>query len=272
MPGRARGRSSQSCNRFVYDLNQLRESLSPQPISVANLPPDLVRDWVLPDGRARVEALPKDDTNDTNVLKTSAAAVLKAEPSATGPAISYYESGRTVTKAFIEAGILALVAISILLFIALRRVVDVLLTLVPLLLAGAVTLEICVLDGFALNFANIVALPLLLGVGVAFKIYYVMAWRAGKPGLLQSALTRAVVFSAMTNAIAFGSMWASNYPGMSSMGKLMALSLVHHGRSGSFPAGPDGAPSSTRAGRTRRFRPVAGCGIAGALDINRLLG
>jgi predicted RND superfamily exporter protein len=77
-----------------------------------------------------------------------------------------------------------------------------------------------------LNFANIIALPLLLGVGVAFKIYYMMAWRAGKTGLLQSALTRAVVFSAMTNAIAFGSMWASNYPGMSSMGKLMALALL----------------------------------------------
>ena len=209
-----------------YDLGQLRESLSPQPISIANLPPDLVRDWVLPDGRSRVEALPKGDPNNTHVLQGFAAAVLRAEPSASGPAITYYESGKTVAAAFIEAGILALVAISILLFVALRRVVDVLLTLVPLLLAGAVTLEICVLDGLALNFANIVALPLLLGVGVAFKIYYIMAWRAGKTGLLQSALTRAVVFSAMTNAIAFGSMWASNYPGMSSMGKLMALALL----------------------------------------------
>jgi uncharacterized protein len=78
----------------------------------------------------------------------------------------------------------------------------------------------------ALNFANIIALPLLLGVGVAFKIYYIMAWREGHTGLLQSSLTRAIVFSAMTNAVAFGSMWASSYPGMSSMGKLMALALV----------------------------------------------
>ena len=133
---------------------------------------------------------------------------------------------RTVISAFVEAGILALVAIAILLFIALRRVTDVLLTLIPLLLAGAVTLEICVLDGLSLNFANIIALPLLLGVGVAFKIYYIMAWRAGKTGLLQSTLTRAVIFSAMTNAVAFGSMWASSYPGMSSMGKMMALALA----------------------------------------------
>jgi uncharacterized protein len=211
---------------LIFDLAQLRNSLDPQTVTIKTLPAALVRDWVLPDGRARVEALPKGDSSDTNVLRSFATAVLRAEPSATGPAISYYESGRAVTRAFFEAGALALVAIAILLFIALRRVTDVLLTLIPLLLAGAVTLEICVLDHLPLNFANIVALPLLLGVGVAFKIYYIMAWRAGKTGLLQSTLTRAVIFSAMTNAVAFGSMWASNYPGMSSMGKMMALALL----------------------------------------------
>jgi hypothetical protein len=211
---------------LVFDLDQLRQSLAPKPVTLKTLPPDLVRDWVLPDGRARVQALPKGDPNDTDVLRKFSIAVLGAEPSATGAAVSYYESGKTVTAAFIEAGVLALVAIAALLLIALRRWIDVLLTLVPLLLAGAVTLEICVIDGLALNFANIIALPLLLGVGVAFKIYYIMAWRAGKTGLLQSTLTRAVVFSAMTNAVAFGSMWASRYPGMSSMGKLMALALL----------------------------------------------
>ena len=211
---------------LIHDLERLRKSLAPEVVTAKTLPPNLVRDWVLPDGRARVQALPKGDPNDTNVLREFATAVLRAEPSAAGPAVSYYESGRTVTTAFMEAGVMALVAITILLFIALRRLTDVLLTLVPLLLAGVVTLEICVLDDLPLNFANIIALPLLLGVGVAFKIYYIMAWRAGKTGLLQSTLTRAVVFSAMTNAIAFGSMWSSSYPGMSSMGKLMALALI----------------------------------------------
>jgi len=211
---------------LVSDLDQLRKSLDPRPITVQTLPPNLVRDWLLPDGRARVQIAPKGDSSDNGVLQAFARTVLQIEPTATGPAISYYESGRTITRAFVEAGVLALAAISVLLFIALRRVTDVLLTLVPLLIAGAVTLEICVLSDFPLNFANIIALPLLLGVGVAFKIYYIMAWRAGKTGLLQSTLTRAVVFSAMTNAIAFGSMWSSEYPGMSSMGKLMFLSLL----------------------------------------------
>jgi uncharacterized protein len=209
-----------------YDLGRLRSSLDPRSVSIETLPSSLVQDWVLPDGRARVQVLPKGDSNDDDVLRKFATSVLAAEPLATGPAISLYESGRTVTTAFLEAGAIALGAIAVLLFIALRRVTDVLLTLRPLLLAGAVTLEICVLTGTAINFANIIALPLLLGVGVAFKIYYVMAWRDGKTGLLQSSLTRAVIFSAMTNAVAFGSMWSSDYPGMSSMGKMMALALL----------------------------------------------
>jgi predicted RND superfamily exporter protein len=108
----------------------------------------------------------------------------------------------------------------------LRRIGDVLLTLVPLLVAGVVTLELCVVLDLPLNFANIIALPLLLGVGVAFKVYYIMAWRTGKTALLQSSLTRAVVFSAMTTATAFGSLWLSSHPGTSSMGKLMALALL----------------------------------------------
>ena len=89
-----------------------------------------------------------------------------------------------------------------------------------------VTLELCVLLDLKLNFANIIALPLLLGVGVAFKIYYVLAWRAGESSLLASSLTRAVFFSAMTTATAFGSLWLSSHPGTSSMGKLLSLSLV----------------------------------------------
>jgi predicted RND superfamily exporter protein len=145
---------------------------------------------------------------------------------ATAPMASLPRVRDSLTEVgFIVAGVFALSAITALLLIALRRVGDVLLTLVPLLVAGAVTLELCVVLGIPLNFANIIALPLLLGVGVAFKIYYIMAWRSGKTNLLQSSLTRAVTFSAMTTASAFGGLWLSENPGTSSMGKMMALAL-----------------------------------------------
>jgi hopanoid biosynthesis associated RND transporter like protein HpnN len=207
-------------------LDQLRNSLQAQPVSLKTLPADLVSSWKTKDGLTRVEALPRGDPNDNDTLRKFAAAVLAAEPNAIGGPVSILKSGDTVVRAFIHAGITALLVISFLLWLALRRVTDVLLTLVPLLVAGAVTLEICVLIGLPLNFANIVALPLLLGIGVAFKIYYVTAWRSGRTNLLQSSLTRAIFFSALTTATAFGSLWLSSHPGTASMGKLLALSLV----------------------------------------------
>jgi hopanoid biosynthesis associated RND transporter like protein HpnN len=210
--------------KIVFD--QLRNTLQAGPVTLKTLPPELLSSWTSKDGLIRVEALPKGDPNDNDNLRRFADAVLAAEPNAIGGPVSILKSGDTIVKAFIHAGIWALVVISLLLWLALRRVTDVLMTIVPLLVAGAVTLEICVLIGLPLNFANIVALPLLLGVGVAFKIYYVTAWREGRTNLLQSSLTRAIFFSALTTATAFGSLWLSSHPGTASMGKLLALSFV----------------------------------------------
>jgi predicted RND superfamily exporter protein len=207
-------------------LDGVHNSMQAEQITAETLPPEIAGDWIKPDGRTKIEVHPRGDPNDNDTLRRFAEVVLMVEPTASGGPIAILETGRTVIRAFIEAGIYALIAISILLWIVLRRFSDVLLTIIPLLLAGVVTLEVCVLIGLKLNFANIIALPLLLGVGVAFKIYYIMAWRAGQTALLQSSLTRAVIFSAMTTATAFGSLWLSSHPGMSSMGELLALSLV----------------------------------------------
>ena len=207
-------------------LEDLRNLFKAQAVSRANLPPNLARQWVTPDGQARIDVAPSGNANDNAVLRQFARAVLAVAPNATEGPISILEARRAVVTAFIEAGACALFSIGILLWITLRRFGDVLLTLVPLLLACVVTLEICVLIDLPLNFANIIALPLLLGVGVAFKIYYIMAWREGQTNLLQSVLTRAVTFSACTTATAFGSLWFSSHPGTSSMGKLLAISLL----------------------------------------------
>jgi hopanoid biosynthesis associated RND transporter like protein HpnN len=209
-----------------FTLDKLRTLLTPEPVSHETLPADLARDWVAPNGHARVEVLPSGDPDNTETIRAFVKAVAALEPDASGPAVELYEAGNTVMRAFAEAGAFALAAIAVLLMIALRRAGDVLMTLVPLVVAGIVTLELCAALDLPLNFANIIALPLLLGVGVAFKIYYILAWRAGRTALLQSSLTRAVVFSAMTTATAFGSLWLSSDPGTSSMGQLMALALM----------------------------------------------
>jgi uncharacterized protein len=207
-------------------LAQAAATLQPQPVTIKSLPPDLVQDWIAPNGAYRIQVSPTGDANNNAVLRRFTAAVRTVAPSATGTPISIQEAGNTIVRAFVEAGILSFLSIAILLAIALRKALDVALALVPLLLAGIETLATCVVIGLPLNYANIIALPLLFGIGVAFDIYFVMAWRAGSRNLLQSPLTRAVILSAGTTASAFGTLWLSSHPGTASMGQLLAISLA----------------------------------------------
>ena len=206
-------------------LAQVGASLTAQKVTVASMPADLKGDWVAANGMARIQVSPKDTRNDPSVLKHFTDAVRLVAPDATGAPISIRESGNTIVGAFIEAGVLSFIVIIILLFVTLRRLFDVLMTLLPLVLTGLLTLATCVVIGQKLNFANVIALPLLLGIGVAFNIYFVVAWRAGAKNLLQSSLTRAVIFSAATTATGFGSLWLSSHPGTASMGELLMISL-----------------------------------------------
>ena len=123
------------------------------------------------------------------------------------------------------AAIYAVIAITAILFVALRNVRDVALVLAPLLLSALLTLLVAVLLRLSLNFANIIALPLLLGVGVSFNIYFVMNWRSGRQNPLGSATARAIVFSALPTGPAFGSLALSAHPGTASMGELLLISL-----------------------------------------------
>ena len=207
-------------------LDQTRTALTAAPVTLQSLPADLVRDWRAPDGRARVSLVPKGDSNDNAVLDRFIAAVLKIAPNTTGQPFDLQQGGRTVALAFAEGGALSFVAITLLLFAVLRRVRDVAITMAPIVLTGLLTLGSCVAIGQSLNFANIIALPLLFGIGVAFHIYFVMAWRSGGAHLLQSSLTKGIFFSALATATGFGSLWASSHPGTASMGKLLMISLV----------------------------------------------
>jgi uncharacterized protein len=211
---------------FVTALDQIRNLLQPQPVSLKTLPPELVREWQTRDGRARVSVLPKGDSNDNAVLRQFVAAGLKIAPDATGTALYLQAYAEAVVNAFVTAGVLSFVAICALLLFALRRIRDVAITMAPIVLTGLLTMGTCVLIGQPLNFANIIALPLLFGIGVAFHIYFVMSWRSGGSHLLTSSLARGVFFSALATATGFGSLWASSHPGTASMGKLLMISLV----------------------------------------------
>jgi hypothetical protein len=212
---------------LVTTLDGLRLALAATPVTLADLPEPLRRDWIAADGRARVEVRPRDLSDSSAGMARFATAVLAIDPAASGPAVTVQASSRTIADAFLRAGAIATALILALLLVALRSWRLSLLALAPLALAGLLTMATCVAIGLPLNLANIVALPLLFAQGVAFDIYYVAAWRAGERALLPSALTRAVLYSALTNGTAFGTLALSGHPGTAGMGVMLTLSLVY---------------------------------------------
>jgi hopanoid biosynthesis associated RND transporter like protein HpnN len=212
--------------RFLpMQLARLRTALAATPVTQGDVPDDLRRDWLSPDGRARLQVLPRAGVNDSASLHRFVAQVQSVLPQATGSAPSIVQSAQTIVTAFRFAAGSALLAIAVILAFALRRALDVVLVLTPLLLSALLTVLVMRLAGITLNFANIIALPLLLGVGVSFNIYFVMNWRAGLTRFLGSATARAVIFSALTTGTAFGSLALSAHPGTASMGVLLLISL-----------------------------------------------
>src|SRR6185437_6524271 len=125
---------------LLTTLDQLRAALQAAPVTLATLPASLVRDWVTPDGRARIEVFPKGEVGANAALRRFVAAVETLAPGATGAPVSIEASSRTIIGAFVQAGIWALVSITALLTVALRRASDVALTLAPLVLSALGTL------------------------------------------------------------------------------------------------------------------------------------
>ncbi len=214
--------------RFLpAQLGQLQTVLGAGPVTRADIPADLAAEWVAPDGRAKLQVLPnRAASQDSAGLHRFVAQVTAVAPEASGAAVAIVRSADTIVAAFRMAAIGAMVAITLILLVALRRLLDVALVLAPLLLSTLLTVIAAVLLPLPLNFANIIALPLLLGVGVSFNVYFVMNWRAGMQMPLSSATARAVLFSALTTATAFGSLALSKHPGTASMGALLLVSLA----------------------------------------------
>jgi hopanoid biosynthesis associated RND transporter like protein HpnN len=218
--------ANQALTLFLpLQLQRLRLALTAGPVTEADVPEELRRNWLMPDGRARVQVLPKAAVNDGKVLRRFVKAALRAVPDSSGSAVWILKSADTITGAFQIAAYSAIGAIAVILSLALRRPLDVALVMTPLLISALLTALVLRVFGMTLNFANIIALPLLLGVGVSFNIYFVMNWRSGMTHFLSSATARAVVFSALTTSTAFGSLALSAHPGTASMGVLLLISL-----------------------------------------------
>lgn len=208
-------------------LETLRTALNTGPVDLSDLPFDLRDSWIAPNGSARVEVFPAEKVMTTRELRDFAEAVEPEAPLATGTPVVITEAGRVVLRAFVQATLLALVGIVAVLWVTLRRPRDIALVLLPLLLAALWTVATSVILGLPFNFANVIVLPLLLGLGVASGIHLVLRRRESGDGsaIMETSTPRAVLFSALTTIASFGSLAVSGHRGMASMGELLTLAV-----------------------------------------------
>ena len=210
-------------------LEALRQSLGAAPVTLDDLPTDLRVRFIAADGRARLEIYPKENIQeDSDALRVFVDAVIAIAPDATGAPIVMLEGGRAVILAFFQAAGLAVVAITVLLVVLLRNLRDIAMVFAPLVLAALLTVAATVLLDMPFNFANVIVLPLLFGLGVAGSLQLVMREirEHGTAGVLTSSTPRAVLFSAVTTIGSFGSLGLSGHPGTASMGLLLAIAIT----------------------------------------------
>lgn len=211
-------------------LRRLQDMLQPTAaISIDQLPAQLRRAWIAADGSWLLRIYPRADGNELQQLESFVAEVSTVTERVAGAAVKQIASGRAISQSFYQALLTALLVISLLLLLLLRSVAMTLRILLPLLLGGALTLAAMVLLALPLNYANIIALPLLLGVAVDNGIHLVWRHRLGDlphDNVLRTATARAIVFAALTSVVSFGNLGFSSHVGSASMGILLAAGLL----------------------------------------------
>ncbi len=207
-------------------LRALQTGLETSGVDVSDLPPELVQRW-MSNGRYLIEVYPREDLQENAAQSRFVEQVQAAEPRVTGGPIVTVEAGNAVIQAFSQAFISAIVVITLLLLLLMPTRVDVLYVLAPLLLAALLTAAISVMAGIPLNFANIIALPLLLGIGVDSAIHMIHRHRtgAGRDRLLTTSSSRAIFISALTTIGSIGNLAFSPHVGTASMGILLTIGI-----------------------------------------------
>ncbi|MGZ5621774.1 MAG: MMPL family transporter, partial [Methylobacter sp.] len=180
-------------------------------------------------GLYRVLIMPKKDQNQQDNLKEFVTQVQTVDSNVSGLPIINQAGGDAIVNAFIKAFSGAFVAIVMLLLLMYRSIRKTLLIIMPLLLAALLTGATNVLLDNPFNFANIIALPLLLGMGIDSSILIMHRHHSNScedENLLQSSTTRGIIFSSITTLCSFSSLAFTAHQGMASMGLVLAIGLT----------------------------------------------
>lgn len=207
----------------------LRDQMNADYIDLDILPPALSERYRSESGAWRVDILPEEDLRDRRALTAFVDDVEAQFPDLAGGAYQAEKAGEVISSAMLQATSIAFAIIAVFLWLLVRRIRTVLLVLFPLLLAAILTAATGVLLDMPFNYANVIVLPLLIGIGVDSGIHLVLRHDqvAAGEGVFGTSTPRAVLFSALTTVASFGSLMLSPHRGTASMGELLSVAIAY---------------------------------------------
>ncbi len=214
---------------LARDLHQLKSVSRPAPVTVADVPVELRERYIGAHGEFLVRAFARDSLWDYPALKRFTTAANAVDTEATGKAYRTLEGLQQMKVGFEWAAVYALAAIVFVLFLDLRRLQELLLGLFPLVVGVVLTLGVMGMCGVSLNPANMIALPLIVGVGVDNGVHVLHDYRGRNRGSayrLGSATGRGVLVAALTTILGFGTLMTARHAGMASLGLALTLGVT----------------------------------------------
>jgi hypothetical protein len=219
--------SNGAFSRMQRNLELLKTQKADRGLALSDIPPQLQRLYLAPNGKILLQVYGKNDLWEWEPDKEFVRAILAVAPKATGtPVLNYYGTD-LLRVSYLWASVWAFLAIVVLIFLHFQSFKYLLLTLTPLVLAVLWRTGAMVWLGLDFNPANIVTLPLIIGIDVAFGVYIIDRYREdGGFRIFSESTGKAIIMSSLTSFFGFSSLLISQFQGMFSIGQLMSLGLA----------------------------------------------
>jgi uncharacterized protein len=210
-------------------LKLLKESLNARTVTEADVPEALKQRFVGKDGRLLLQIAPKKEIFNEQPLAEFVTQIKSIDPHATGEPVSVYESFKILKLSYLQAFLYALGGVVLILLLAFRSIKSTLLGIAPLAAGLLLMVGGMWLFGLKFNVANIIVMPLLLGVGIDSAIYIISRHLKGEESPVEVATSSAgkgVFLNALTILFSFGALMVARHQGVFSIGAVMSLGMI----------------------------------------------
>ena len=209
-------------------MADLKKNAEPKLVEISKIPKSLRDRYISKQGKYLITIFPSVDIWNLDERNRYLKDLRSVDANVTGSAVHMFNSTRLMTEGYINGGIYAMTAIIIYVFIVFRNPRTVFFILLPVIAGSIWTVGIMELTGLKLNMANLVILPLILGIGVVNGIHITHRYREEKDKnsvVLGKSTGQAVILSSLTTMIGFGSMMVADHYGVFSLGLVLTLGV-----------------------------------------------